>query len=138
MNDNKNGTKKDSFESYIKGKANGEVLYCGDDKARFILGEVGENPIICFGINTSTANDKEDDQNILKIRKIASENNCDGWIMLNLYPQRATNPNDMHIKADNDLNKKNYEAIRSVFNIYPNAISNTMGIILCNEVRKTI
>ena len=123
MNDNKNGNKKDSFESFIKGKANGEVLYCGDDKARFILGEVGENPIICFGINPSTANDKEDDPTILKIRKIASENNCDGWIMLNLYPQRATNPNDMHKKADNDLNKKNYEAIRSVFNIYPNALT---------------
>ena len=43
--------------------------------------------------------------------------------MLNLYPQRATNPNDMHIKADNNLNKKNYEAIRSVFNIYPNALT---------------
>ena len=58
MNDNKNGTKKDSFESYIKGKANGEALYCGDDKARFILGQFGANPIICFGINPSTANDK--------------------------------------------------------------------------------
>ena len=95
----------------------------GNDKARFILGQSGVNPIICFGINPSTANDKEDDPTILKIRKIASENNCDGWIMLNLYPQRATNPNDMHIKADDDLNKKNYEAIRSVFNIYPNALT---------------
>lgn len=123
MNDNKNGTKKDSFESFIKGKANSEVLYCGDDKARFILGEVGENPIICFGINPSTANDEKDDPTISKIRKIASENNCDGWVMLNLYPQRATNPDDMHKEADNDLNKKNYEAIRSVFNIYPNALT---------------
>ena len=56
MNDNKNGTKKDSFESFIKGKANGEVLYVGNDKARFILGQSGVNPIICFGINPSTAN----------------------------------------------------------------------------------
>lgn len=95
----------------------------GDDTERFILGEVGENPIICFGINPSTANDIKYDPTILKIRKIASENNCDGWIMLNLYPQRATNPNDMHEKADNNLNKKNYKAIRSVFNIYPNALT---------------
>ena len=123
MNDNKNGTKKDSFESFIKGRANGEVLYCGDDKARFILGQSGANPIICFGINPSTANDMKDDPTILKIKKIASENDCDGWIMLNLYPQRATNPNDMHTKADNDLNIKNYKAIRSVFNIYPNALT---------------
>ena len=94
-----------------------------DDKARFMLGEVGENPIICFGINPSTANDEKDDPTISKIRKIASENNCDSWIMLNLYPQRATNPNDMHIKAADDLTVKNYEVIRSVFNIYSNALT---------------
>ena len=88
-----------------------------------MLGEVGENPIICFGINPSTANDEKDDPTISKIRKIASENNCDGWIMLNLYPQRATNPNDMHIKAADDLTVKNYEVIRSVFNIYSNALT---------------
>ena len=79
-----------------------------DDTARFMLGEVGENPIICLGINPSTANDEKDDPTISKIRKIASENNCDGWIMLNLYPQRATNPNDMHIKAADDLTAVSY------------------------------
>ena len=93
MNDNKNGTKKDSFERLLKGNNKGKVLYLGDDTERFILGESGANPIICFGINPSTANDIKYDPTILKIRKIASENNCDGWIMLNLYPQRATNPN---------------------------------------------
>ena len=56
MNDNKNGTKKDSFERLLKGKNKGKVLYLGDDTERFILGESGANPIICFGINPSTAN----------------------------------------------------------------------------------
>ena len=93
MNDNKKETIGNDLENFIKEKKNGEVLYLGDDTARFMLGEVGENPIICFGINPSTANDEKDDPTISKIRKIASENNCDGWIMLNLYPQRATNPN---------------------------------------------
>ena len=123
MNDNKKETIGNDLENFIKEKKNGEVLYLGDDTVRFILGEVGENPIICFGINPSTANDIKYDPTILKIRKIASENNCDGWVMLNLYPQRATNPNDMHIEADNDLKIKNYEVIRSVFNIYPNALT---------------
>lgn len=123
MNDNKKETIGNDLENFIKEKKNGEVLYLGDDTERFILGESGANPIICFGINPSTANDIKYDPTILKIRKIASENNCDGWIMLNLYPQRATNPNDMHEKADNNLNKKNYKAIRSVFNIYPNALT---------------
>ena len=123
MNDNKKETIGNDLENFIKEKKNGEVLYQGDDTERFILGEVGENPIICFGINPSTANDIKYDPTILKIRKIASENNCDSWVMLNLYPQRATNPNDMHEKADNDLKIKNYEVIRSVFNIYPNALT---------------
>ena len=123
MNDNKKETIGNDLENFIKEKKNGEVLYLGDDTERFILGESGANPIICFGINPSTANDIKYDPTILKIRKIASENNCDGWIMLNLYPQRATNPNDMHEKADNNLNKKNYKVIRSVFNIYPNALT---------------
>ena len=123
MNDNKKETIGNDLENFIKEKKNGEVLYLGDDTERFILGESGANPIICFGINPSTANDIKYDPTILKIRKIASENNCDGWVMLNLYPQRATNPNDMHIEADNDLKIKNYEVIRSVFNIYPNALT---------------
>lgn len=123
MNDNKKETIGNDLENFIKEKKNGEVLYLGDDTERFILGESGANPIICFGINPSTANDIKYDPTILKIRKIASENNCDSWVMLNLYPQRATNPNDMHEKADNNLNKKNYKAIRSVFNIYPNALT---------------
>ena len=123
MNDNKKETIGNDLENFIKEKKNGEVLYLGDDTERFILGESGANPIICFGINPSTANDIKYDPTILKIRKIASENNCDGWIMLNLYPQRATNPNDMHIEADNDLKIKNYKVIRSVFNTYPNALT---------------
>ena len=123
MNDNKKETIGNDLENFIKEKKNGEVLYLGDDTERFILGESGANPIICFGINPSIANDIKYDPTILKIRKIASENNCDSWVMLNLYPQRATNPNDMHKKADNDLKIKNYEVIRSVFNIYPNALT---------------
>ena len=123
MNDNKKETIGNDLENFIKEKKNGEVLYLGDDTERFILGESGANPIICFGINPSTANDIKYDPTILKIRKIASENNCDSWVMLNLYPQRATNPNDMHKKADNDLKIKNYEVIRSVFNIYSNALT---------------
>lgn len=123
MNDNKKETIGNDLENFIKEKKNGEVLYLGDDTERFILGESGANPIICFGINPSTANDIKYDPTILKIRKIASENNCDSLVMLNLYPQRATNPNDMHKKADNDLKIKNYEVIRSVFNIYPNALT---------------
>ena len=123
MKDNKKETIKKLLESFWRDKKNGDIVYIGDDKVRFILGEVGTNTIICFGINPSTANDIKDDPTISKIRKVASENNCDGCIMLNLYPQRATNPNDMHLKADRKLILKNCYVIRSVFNAYPNALT---------------
>jgi serine/threonine protein phosphatase 1 len=107
----------------IKEKARGEILYEGDDNnVRFMLGEAGDNPIICFGINPSRANDIEADPTILRIKKIAEENNSDGWVMLNLYPQRATNPDDIHTKADEALILKNTEIIRSVFKAYPDAL----------------
>ncbi len=88
-----------------------------DDTARFMLGEVGENPIICFGINPSTANDEKDDPTISKIRKIASENNCDGWIMLNLYAQVTPEPNELHKNQDFDiyLHEKNINIIKEIF-----------------------
>jgi serine/threonine protein phosphatase 1 len=107
----------------IKEKSKGEILYEGDDDhVRFMLGEAGNNPIICFGINPSTANDIEDDPTISRIKKIAAENNFDGWVMLNLYPQRATNPDDIHKEADKALILKNVEIIRSVFKAYPDAL----------------
>jgi serine/threonine protein phosphatase 1 len=112
-----------SLDVIIKEKAKGEILYEGDDdNVRFMLGEAGDNPIICFGINPSRANDVKDDPTISRIKKIAAENNCDGWVMLNLYPQRATNPDDIHQEADKALILKNAVIIRSVFKAYPDAL----------------
>jgi len=48
MKDNKKETIKNSLESFWRDKKNGDVLYIGDDKVRFMLGEVGTNTIICF------------------------------------------------------------------------------------------
>lgn len=111
------------LDAVIREKARGEIIYEGDDdNVRFMLGEAGDNPIICFGINPSTANDIEDDPTISRIKNIAAENNFDGWVMLNLYPQRATNPDDMHKEADKSLILKNAEIIRSVFKAYPDAL----------------
>ena len=52
------------------------MLYQGDGKTRFVLGEVtGDNPLICFGINPSNAkivdNKLQTDKTIKKIRYIA-------------------------------------------------------------------
>lgn len=69
--------------------------YTPGNKARFVLGEPGENNLICFGINPSTAEPDNLDPTLTRVKNIAAQFGYDGWIMLNVYPQRATDPNDM-------------------------------------------
>ena len=42
----------------------------------------------------------------------AERNGFDGFIMLNLYPQRCTNPESLDKEIDEDLQRKNLEVIR--------------------------
>jgi len=71
-----------------------------DNSARFTLGEYEDfisKTLICFGINPSTATPEKLDNTIIKIKLFAKNNNYKNWIALNIYPQRATNPEDLHI-----------------------------------------
>jgi len=87
-----------------------------DNKARFILGEEGENLLVCFGVNASTAEPENLDPTLTIVRNRSKENSFSGWVMLNLYPQRATNPSDMHQELDKVIHKKNLDSIKQVFN----------------------
>ncbi len=66
-----------------------------DNYARFVLGTIGNNPLICFGINPSTAEPGNLDPTINYVSSIATSNGFDCFVMLNVYPQRATNPNSL-------------------------------------------
>lgn len=70
-----------------------------DNSARFVLGEAGENPLICVGVNPSTAEPDKLDPTLRNVKGWAKRLGYDGWMMLNLYPQRATNPKDLHDKT---------------------------------------
>lgn len=90
-----------------------------DDTARFVLGEVGDGkPLICFGVNPSTASPLKLDTTISKLRKFSKVLGYDGWIMLNLYPQRATDPKKMHIKAKDEFTKENLKCIKQIIEEY--------------------
>ena len=94
-----------------------------DNSARFVLGQIF-NPdgktLLCFGINPSTACPECIDNTIKKIINISKHNGYENWIMLNIYPQRATNPNDMHIERDENLVQTNLWHIRDISQRYPN------------------
>jgi hypothetical protein len=67
-----------------------------DDSARFLLGTVGTNTLVCVGANPSTATPEKLDRTVTRVARYAKLNGHDSWAMLNLYPQRSTNPTGMH------------------------------------------
>ena len=81
------------------------------DTVRYILGEKSENMVACIGINPSTARPNELDNTLNSVKRISQFNGFDGWIMYNVYPQRATDPNHLHSEIDRKLRLKNIEII---------------------------
>jgi hypothetical protein len=71
-----------------------------DNRFRYVLGERGENPLVCIGVNPSTATPEQLDPTLRNVKSWAKRLKFDGWIMLNLYPLRATNPNDLPKEMD--------------------------------------
>ena len=57
---------------------------------RYILGTRGQKPLICIGINPSTAAPGELDNTLKSVERIALGNGFDSFIMFNVYAQRAT------------------------------------------------
>ena len=91
-------------------------LYVPDYYAdyRYILGTRGENPLICIGINPSTAAPDDLDNTLKSVARIASGNGYDSWIMFNVYAQRATNPDDMDVSLNEKLHRENMRAFEYI------------------------
>lgn len=81
---------------------------------RYILGTKGENPLICIGINPSTAEPDNLDNTLKSVSRIAEGNGFDSFIMFNVYAQRATRPDDMDKTVNEDLHRANMEAFRYI------------------------
>ncbi len=84
---------------------------------RYILGTRGKNPLICIGINPSTAQPGDLDNTLKSVERIAFGNGFDSFIMFNVYAQRATDPDAMERKCNLALHKENLEAFRYVLSI---------------------
>ncbi|MBO5892307.1 MAG: DUF1643 domain-containing protein [Oscillospiraceae bacterium] len=84
---------------------------------RYILGTRGENPLICIGINPSTAEPDNLDNTLKSVERIALGNGYDSFIMFNVYAQRATDPDAMERSCNSLLHRENLEAFRYVLSI---------------------
>ena len=77
---------------------------------RYILGTRGRKPLICMGINPSTAAPDALDPTLQSAQRIALSNGYDSFLMFNVYAQRATNPDDMELTYNAQLHQENLKA----------------------------
>lgn len=94
-----------------------DILMIGDDvRARFSLEKPGTKQLIVIGANPSTANSLQKDNTMGCVTWIAQKNGFDGFIMLNLYAQRSTSPNNLDKEFNVELHRENLKHIRTFFN----------------------
>jgi hypothetical protein len=91
-----------------------EWLYLNNstDTIRYVLGEKSKKMVACIGINPSSAKPNELDNTLKSVKRIAEFNGFDGWIMFNVYPQRATDPANLDNEIDHNLRLTNIGVIR--------------------------
>ena len=87
-------------------------LYVPDhySEYRYILGTRGIRPLVCIGINPSTAAPDRLDNTLKSAQRIALGNGYDSFIMLNVYAQRATLPDDMEKTLNPMMHAENMKA----------------------------
>ena len=78
-----------------------------NDTARFVLGKQGYPRLYVVGLNPSTANKEKSDTTVAKVEKAAKQNGYHGFIMLNLYPLRSTDPDQLPTNEDHQLIEEN-------------------------------
>ena len=84
---------------------------------RYILGTRGKKPLVCIGINPSTAKPDDLDNTLKSVERIALGNGFDSFIMFNVYAQRATNPDDMELTCNMALHRENMKAFSYILSI---------------------
>lgn len=83
---------------------------CTYAEYRYILGTKGKKPLICIGVNPSTARPNDLDNTLKSVERIAHHNGFDSFIMFNVYAQRATSPDDMDKERNEMLHDENMQA----------------------------
>ncbi len=84
---------------------------------RYILGTRGVKPLICVGVNPSTAAPDNLDRTLQSVQRVAKFNGYDSFLMFNVYAQRATIPDDMDLERNAVLHAENMKAFDYVLSL---------------------
>lgn len=85
-----------------------------NDRYRFALGCNGERKLLVIGLNPSTATKEKSDTTVAKVEAVARRNGHDGFVMLNLYPLRATDPTTLPQRANVQQMRHNLDVIEAI------------------------
>ena len=97
-------------------------FYIGDDRFRYKLGTAGNNVLICFGVNPSTATEDKPDATMRQLIKVCQKFGYDSYIMLNPCPIRSSSPDKLPTEETfAESFQKNMDYIEEVFAKYPGA-----------------
>lgn len=91
-------------------------IYSSDngDRWRYTLGKSGRRPLLTIGLNPSTATQERLDPTVTRVEKVAKLAGFDGFVMLNLYPVRATDYRTLPAKIDKVAFDANLDQIEAV------------------------
>ncbi|HCT64739.1 MAG TPA: hypothetical protein DIC60_05665 [Lachnospiraceae bacterium] len=91
---------------------------------RFAIGKKGKNMLFTVCMNPSAASDDISDKTVNRVINASIQLGYDGWIVLNTYPERATNSANMD-EYNKCLAEKNLAVIREY--IIENEIKEVWG-----------
>lgn len=92
-----------------------------DNSARYSLGKIGTKVLFCIGINPSTATPVELDPTLRRVDSFAFQKGYEGWIMLNVYPQRSTDPKFIHAERDEEIHLQNVQTAKLLLDTHANS-----------------
>jgi hypothetical protein len=85
-----------------------------NNTCRFVLGSAGQKTLFVIGLNPSIADENDADPTIKRVMGFTEGNGFDSFVMLNLYPQRATKPTDLDKQIDFEILNENILEILNI------------------------
>lgn len=103
---------------------------------RYIIGREGKSPFVAMCMNPSAARDDKSDRTVNRVIRIGQELGYDGWVVFNIYPERATDSGNLE-DYDEGLSEDNVKSIREY--IIDNDIKEVWGAwgdLNCKTLRR--
>lgn len=94
----------------------------GNDEVRYTIEQGERNRLFVIGLNPSTADIQKADPTMRRVVDFANRLCFDGFVMLNLYPQRATCPDALHREMDETIHQANIAKIKHLISQEDNPI----------------